>query len=151
MVATSVSLVSQTNNMAYCSGVAISPTRILTAEHCKVGALDGVVWIRFEGDQEVTRTVIESKDLINDLMVLKAEGTNFRFAKVGDSDTVRRGDSVSFVGAPNGFQEFSFGRGVVAYVGRYIPDEFLQRTLPGYFQLFMESRPGRRSCRVGIP
>lgn len=133
LVRSSVALVSL-EDRAYCSGVAISRTRILTAQHCKVGMEYGIILVREEGKvATAAKIVLESEQA--DMMILEVEGADFTPARIGDPDALERGDTVYVVGSTYGDLEFSFAVGHVAYVNRKL-------SIGNYIQINAEVRGG---------
>lgn len=82
-----------------CSGVFISPNEVLTAGHC-VSHSRGRQWIKTE-EGESYAAVIEAKDLVKDLALLKIKGVTHSYVSFGGpvniTDkvyTVNSGDSI---------------------------------------------------------
>lgn len=125
---------------AYCSGVAVSPTHIITAGHCTKAAQeaegelrkflkDGKIMVRLQDGtvvlaRIVAETFAEDEDpakshdsalLITDEPVLTA------VAVIGNSDDLAVGDQVAIVGNSFGQLKHSFTVGVVSYVNRELP------------------------------
>ena len=128
----------QALDRTYCSGVAISPTQILTAGHC-TGIKDGVhgwvevqtkfegkVKIRYQGKYYFAKIVKEAyandeeeKDK-KDAALIELDEPVLRFVEIGNSDSLQQGDQVAVVGNTLGELEDSFTVGVVAYVNRQV-------------------------------
>jgi S1-C subfamily serine protease len=97
------------------SGVLFSPDGyLLTNFH--VVSDNEKVRIRLLDGQEVTGEVVGT-DPWTDLALVKAEGDNFPFAKLGNSANLKVGQLVVAIGSPLGF-ESTVTAGVVSAVGR---------------------------------
>jgi len=119
----------------YCSGVAVSPTHIITAGHCtsaakemndslKILLVDGRIQVRLQDDRVVLAKIImeafneESQEKSRDIALLIIDEPLLTPAIVGDSDTLAVGDLVAIVGNSFGDLKHSFTIGVVSYVNR---------------------------------
>lgn len=125
LVASTVAL-SLADGRVYCSGFAISPTQVMTAAHCLAAPQ---LYVFAEGGTPKEAKVIWS-DVARDAAVIEVEGANFKPARLGDSDSVRRGDRVFTVGHSYGQMTFSFVVGHVAHKTRVLEEgTFIQYTL----------------------
>lgn len=126
-------------DVAYCSGVAVSPTTIITAGHCTEAAknipasmgvllFDGKIKIRTHDGRillaEILKSEYAEKDAKDsrDVALLEIKDGNLRFAGVGDSDLVQVGDQLAIVGNSFGQLKHSFTIGVVSYVNRELKE-----------------------------
>lgn len=125
---------------AYCSGVAVGPTKIITAGHCTeaakeipvhqgVALFDGKVKVRLSDGRIVLATILVSKfvegkkELSRDVALLEIDtGEVPVVAEIGNSDMVAVGDQIAIVGNTFGELAHSFTIGVVSYVNRVISD-----------------------------
>ena len=83
------------------SGVIISKDGyVLTNNHVVAGARD--ISVRLEDGRKFKARVV-GRDGFTDLAVLKVNGNNLPFAKLGDSDSLRVGDWAIAIGNPLGF------------------------------------------------
>lgn len=83
------------------SGVIISKDGyVLTNNHVVAGARD--IGVRLEDGRKFKARVV-GRDGFTDLAVLKVNGNNLPFAKLGDSDALRVGDWAIAIGNPLGF------------------------------------------------
>jgi len=136
MVASTVAL-SDSEGEVLCSGVAISPTQVMTAAHCLSGP---AVHVFDEADSTVRAATVVWSNVPRDVAVLEVTGANFTPAHFGDSATVQRGDRVFTVGNSYGDLLFSFTVGYVSYVGRTLPASI--GAAGKFIQYSTEARPG---------
>jgi S1-C subfamily serine protease len=100
------------------SGVLISADGLLvTAAHVVRGASGGTA--AFTTGDEVPFTVVGT-DLLSDLAVVRASGTGYQPARLGDASRLRVGQVVVAIGNPLGY-EGSVSAGVVSALGRSLP------------------------------
>ncbi len=107
-----------------CSGTYISPTEILTAEHCFSGYKPLKIWARGPQDSVGYQVKFIKGDVGFDLALLKAPYKH-SYAMLGKSPQI--GADVINVGSPMGF-EFIVSQGIVAakkfevhnFTGRYL-------------------------------
>ena len=101
------------------SGVVVTPDGfMLTSAHVVASGTAGVR-ASFVDGSEVGVEVIGT-DPLSDLAVLRAEGTNFTSAVLGDAENLRVGQLVVAIGNPHGFAG-SVTAGVVSALGRSLP------------------------------
>ena len=101
------------------SGVVVTPDGfMLTSAHVVASGTAGVR-ASFVDGSEVGVEVIGT-DPLSDLAVLRAEGTNFASAVLGDAENLRVGKLVVAIGNPHGFAG-SVTAGVVSALGRSLP------------------------------
>ena len=101
------------------SGVVVTPDGfMLTSAHVVASGTAGVR-ASFVDGSEVGVEVIGT-DPLSDLAVLRAEGTNFASAVLGDAENLRVGQLVVAIGNPHGFAG-SVTAGVVSARGRSLP------------------------------
>jgi putative serine protease PepD len=108
------------------SGVVVSADgEIVTNNHVVSGAR-GTVKVTFNSGKQVDATIVGT-DPKTDLAVLKVNATGLTFAKWGDSDAVRVGDTVLAIGSPLGLQG-SVTAGIVSALHRTITEGPEQRS-----------------------
>ena len=101
------------------SGVVVTPDGfMLTSAHVVASGTAGLR-ASFVDGSEVGVEVIGT-DPLSDLAVLRAEGTNFASAVLGDAENLRVGQLVVAIGNPHGFAG-SVTAGVVSALGRSLP------------------------------
>ncbi len=102
------------------SGVIIHPDGyILTNEHVIKDATEIKVVININGKEKEYKGRIVGKDPRTDLAVIKIDGKNLPFAKLGDSDKIRIGQWVIAIGAPFGLEQ-TVTAGIVSAVRQRI-------------------------------
>ncbi len=129
------------------SGVILSPDGyIVTNRHVVAGATR--VRVRLPNPNRTGRSAVRPSgrlvpaaivgtDAETDLALLKVEGSNLPFLKLGDSDTVRQGQLAFALGSPHGLED-SVTMGVISAVARQLqPDD---RVI--YFQTDASINPG---------
>lgn len=100
------------------SGVVISPDGFLvTSAHVIEGSRRGVASF---GDGREADVSLVGADPLSDLAVLRAEGSDFVAAELGDAAALRVGQLVVAIGNPQGFAG-SVTAGVVSGLGRSLP------------------------------
>jgi serine protease Do len=100
------------------SGVIISPDGyIVTNNHVVDGATDVKVTL---GDRRILTAKVVGTDPLTDLAVIKVEGNNLPNIPIGDSSTLRPGQTVLAFGNPFGFR-FTVTRGIVSALNRPNP------------------------------
>lgn len=98
------------------SGAVISPDGyIITNNHVVDGAISLDV-IFSDGSQRTAKLV--GADPLMDLALLKVDGTVPTFIPIGDSDTIRQGETVIAIGSPLGEYKNSVTVGVVSALNR---------------------------------
>lgn len=123
---------------AYCSGVVVSPKRIITAAHCTEAAktipaqngealFNGKIKVRLYDGRVVLAKILVSNFketggvLARDVALLEVEeGGLKKVAELGDSDSVAVGDQLAIVGNTFGDLKHSFTIGVVSYIHRQL-------------------------------
>ena len=101
------------------SGVVITPDGyMLTSAHV-IANTSSHVRASFADGREVDANVVGS-DPLSDLAVLRADGTGFVAAELGDAEALRVGQLVVAIGNPHGFGS-SVTAGVVSALGRSLP------------------------------
>ena len=110
------------------SGVIISPDGyIVTNNHVVEGATDIKVTL---SDRRILAAKVVGTDPLTDLAVIKVDATNLPNIPIGDSSTLRPGQTVLAFGNPYGFR-FTVTRGIVSALNRPNPTE--DRRKPGQF------------------
>ena len=100
------------------SGVIISPDGyIVTNNHVVDGATDIKVTL---SDRRMLAAKVVGTDPLTDLAVIKVDGTNLPNIPIGDSSTLRPGQTVLAFGNPYGFR-FTVTRGIVSALNRPSP------------------------------
>src|SRR5579862_748333 len=100
------------------SGVVISPDGFLiTSAHVVEGSRRGVASF---SDGRETKVSLVGADPLSDLAVLRADGSDFAAAPLGDAAGLRVGQLVVAIGNPQGFAS-SVTAGVVSGLGRSLP------------------------------
>jgi serine protease Do len=88
------------------SGVLISPDGyILTNEHVIKSATEIKVLVNIDGKDKDFKGRVVGRDAKTDLAVIKIDGKNLPYAKLGDSDNVRVGEWVLAIGSPFGLEQ----------------------------------------------
>jgi serine protease Do len=101
------------------SGVVVTPDGFMLTSAHVVAAADGGVRASFVDGSEVGVEVVGT-DPLSDLAVLRAEGSGFLAAELGDAERLRVGQLVVAIGNPHGFAG-SVTAGVVSALGRSLP------------------------------
>ena len=101
------------------SGVVVTPDGFMLTSAHVVASGTAAVRASFVDGSEVGVEVIGT-DPLSDLAVLRAEGTNFASAVLGDAENLRVGQLVVAIGNPHGFAG-SVTAGVVSALGRSLP------------------------------
>jgi serine protease Do len=110
------------------SGVIISPDGyIVTNNHVVDGATDIKVTL---SDRRILAAKVVGTDPLTDLAVIKVDGTNLPNIPIGDSSTLRPGQTVLAFGNPYGFR-FTVTRGIVSALNR--PNPTSDPSKPGQF------------------
>jgi len=110
------------------SGVIISPDGyIVTNNHVVEGATDIKVTL---SDRRILTAKVVGTDPLTDLAVIKVDGTNLPNIPIGDSSTLRPGQTVLAFGNPYGFR-FTVTRGIVSALNR--PNPTADPRKPGQF------------------
>ncbi len=100
------------------SGVIISPDGyIVTNNHVVEGATEIKVTL---SDRRIMTAKVVGTDPLTDLAVIKVDGTNLPNIPIGDSSTLRPGQTVLAFGNPYGFR-FTVTRGIVSALNRPNP------------------------------
>jgi len=100
------------------SGVIISPDGyIVTNNHVVDGATDIKVTL---SDRRILTAKVVGTDPLTDLAVIKVDATNLPNIPIGDSSTLRPGQTVLAFGNPYGFR-FTVTRGIVSALNRPSP------------------------------
>jgi len=143
-VSPSVVLIQGTANQGDVSGTGVVIDReghILTNNH----VVDGVSNIKVTlPDGRASRAVLVGSDPDNDLAVIRADGFSedaLSPATLGNSDTVRPGDTVFAIGNPFS-QTFSVTSGIVSAVGRASQSSNTGRLIQGMLQTDAALNPG---------
>ena len=101
------------------SGVVVTPDGfMLTSAHVVANGASGVRASFVDGSEVGVEVV--GTDPLSDLAVLRAEGTDFISAVLGDAENLRVGQLVVAIGNPHGFAG-SVTAGVVSALGRSLP------------------------------
>ena len=138
MVASTVAL-SGADGKPYCSGVAISPTRVMTAAHCLAKP---ELYVFAEGGTP-KKAIVIWQNVERDAAELEVEGANFKPARLGDSSKLQRGDMVFTVGNTYGNLTFSFYVGYVSFIDRSLVDSSEEESpLGNFLQYQLETRGG---------
>jgi serine protease Do len=101
------------------SGVVVTPDGFMLTSAHVVAAADGGARASFVDGAEVGVEVVGS-DPLSDLAVLRAAGSDFVPAVLGDAESLRVGQLVVAIGNPHGFAG-SVTAGVVSALGRSLP------------------------------
>jgi serine protease Do len=101
------------------SGVVVTPDGFMLTSAHVVAAADGGVRASFVDGSEVGVEIVGT-DPLSDLAVLRAEGSDFVPAALGDAENLRVGQLVVAIGNPHGFAG-SVTAGVVSALGRSLP------------------------------
>jgi S1-C subfamily serine protease len=109
LLPTVVELVTIDDNFTFCSGVAYSPTRVITSKHCI--REDRPYKIR-DSKYQLYDVTFTKKSSITDAAVLHIPSANLPSAVVSSADTLEIGDPIMVVGHPRGAFSYtvSFGR-----------------------------------------
>jgi len=121
------------------SGVIISPDGyIVTNNHVVDSATDIKVTL---SDRRILSAKVVGTDPLTDLAVIKVEGTNLPNVPIGDSSTLRPGQTVLAFGNPYGFR-FTVTRGIVSALNRPSPYTDDPRKPGQYIQTDAAINPG---------
>jgi serine protease Do len=101
------------------SGVVVTPDGFMLTSAHVVAAADGSIRASFVDGREFLANVVGT-DPLSDLAVLRADGSAFTPAELGDAERLRVGQLVVAIGNPHGF-ESSVTAGVVSHLGRSLP------------------------------
>ena len=101
------------------SGVVVTPDGFMLTSAHVVAAGDGGARASFVDGSEVGVEIVGT-DPLSDLAVLRAEGSDFVPAALGDAENLRVGQLVVAIGNPHGFAG-SVTAGVVSALGRSLP------------------------------
>jgi serine protease Do len=101
------------------SGVVVTPDGFLLTSAHVVAAANGGIRASFVDGRECVTAVVGT-DPLSDLAVLRAEGSDFVPAELGDAERLRVGQLVVAIGNPHGF-ESSVTAGVISHLGRSLP------------------------------
>jgi serine protease Do len=122
------------------SGVIISPDGyIVTNDHVVDGAVQVKVTLQ---DRRVMNAKVIGVDKLDDLAVIKIEGSNLPYLQWGDSSTLKPGETVLAFGSPFGSFQDSVTRGIVSAVNRENPYRDDARKPGGYIQTDAAINPG---------
>ena len=101
------------------SGFIVSPDGFILTSHHVVADPEAKYTIIAEPTKQYPAKII-SKDPINDIAVLKIEGSNLPYLELGDSDNIELGESVIAVGNPLGEFQDTVSLGIVSGLSRLI-------------------------------
>ncbi len=88
------------------SGFIISPDGyILTNEHVIRDATEIKVYVNIDGQDKEYRGKVVGRDPKTDIAVVKINGKNLPYVKLGDSDKIRIGEFVIAIGSPFGLEQ----------------------------------------------
>ena len=122
------------------SGDIISPDGyIVTNDHVVDGAVQIKVTLQ---DRRVMDAKVIGVDKLDDLAVIKIDGTNLPYLQWGDSSTLKPGETVLAFGSPFGSFQDSVTRGIVSAVNRENPYRDDARKPGGYIQTDAAINPG---------
>jgi serine protease Do len=122
------------------SGVIISPDGyIVTNDHVVDGAVEVKVTLQ---DRRIMNAKVVGVDKLDDLAVIKIDGSNLPYLQWGDSSTLKPGETVLAFGSPFGSFQDSVTRGIVSAVNRENPYRDDARKPGGYIQTDAAINPG---------
>jgi serine protease Do len=122
------------------SGVIISPDGyIVTNDHVVDGAVQVKVTLQ---DRRILNAKVIGVDKLDDLAVIKIDGSNLPYLQWGDSSTLKPGETVLAFGSPFGSFQDSVTRGIVSAVNRENPYRDDARKPGGYIQTDAAINPG---------
>jgi serine protease Do len=122
------------------SGVIISPDGyIVTNDHVVDGAVQVKVTLQ---DRRIMNAKVIGVDKLDDLAVIKIDGSNLPYLQWGDSSTLKPGETVLAFGSPFGSFQDSVTRGIVSAVNRENPYRDDARKPGGYIQTDAAINPG---------
>jgi serine protease Do len=122
------------------SGVIISPDGyIVTNDHVVDGAVQVKVTLQ---DRRIMNAKVIGVDKLDDLAVIKIDGSNLPYLQWGDSSTLKPGETVLAFGSPFGSFQDSVTRGIVSAVNRENPYRDDLRKPGGYIQTDAAINPG---------
>jgi serine protease Do len=140
------------------SGVVVTPDGFMLTSAHVVAAADGGIRASFVDGREFLANIVGT-DPLSDLAVLRADGSAFTPAELGDAERLRVGQLVVAIGNPHGF-ESSVTAGVVSHLGRSLPvrARSASRIVENVIQTDAALNPGNsggaladgRGCVVGI-
>ena len=102
------------------SGFITSKNGYVITNHHVVKDADEII-VRLNDRREFVAELVGS-DARSDIAVLKVDGDNLPFLKLGDSSKVNVGEWVLAIGSPFGF-DYSVTAGIISAIGRSLPNE----------------------------
>lgn len=102
------------------SGFITSKNGYVITNHHVVKDADEII-VRLNDRREFIAELVGS-DVRSDIAVLKVDGDNLPFLKLGDSSKVNAGEWVLAIGSPFGF-DYSVTAGIISAIGRSLPNE----------------------------
>ena len=102
------------------SGFITSKNGYVITNHHVVKDADEII-VRLNDRREFIAELVGS-DARSDIAVLKVDGDNLPFLKLGDSSKVNVGEWVLAIGSPFGF-DYSVTAGIISAIGRSLPNE----------------------------
>lgn len=100
------------------SGVIITKNGYILTNYHVINSTTTVVVSLYSGETKTARIV--SSDQTNDIAILKIDGDNYQYAKIGDSNNLALGEKVVIIGNPTGQLPNSITTGIVSYLNRKI-------------------------------
>lgn len=102
------------------SGFVISATGLIATNQHVVSSREAKYYIKFEGKEEIVDVTEIYRDPINDIAILKVNKTDLKPLTLGNSDTLKPGQSVVAIGNPLGQLSSTVTSGIISGLNREV-------------------------------
>ncbi len=102
------------------SGFVISATGLIATNQHVVSSREASYYIKFEGKEEIVDVTEIYRDSINDIAILKVSRTDLKPLTLGNSDTLKPGQSVVAIGNPLGQLSSTVTSGIISGLNREV-------------------------------